>query len=517
MKKIRDIYPLTPLQEGMYFHNELDPNDSSYHLQSFYLVNQRINETFLKISLKCLTNKYELFKTAFAATKATGVVKQVILEEREIEYSRILFDQDYNDNAISEHSTSDLRRGFNLKNDSLMRVTVLSFADRDVLFIACHHIITDGWSNPLVVADMIRFYNMCLLGKIEREVMAAASEEKRHILSFGEYLNWIQGIKKDEMKKYWDDYLDGYDSSAELSPLEKVEDFEDVPVVDDTIFLERNVTDQLNRFAKHCDATISSVSQLAFGLLLQKHCGTDDVLFGNVVSGRNVPLRGIENAVGLFINTIPLRIHAENSDTVETLLRRLQKSNNESNSYDHAALSSMKVNGQNVSDYIKHLFVFENYPGTTGDVEESSPSQILVIEPIFAREQTNYDLSISSFLMDDQLGFKFSYAPSKYTAENIGLFKSHLLNILRQIANAPSTKVSDITVCDEKERQIVIHDFNATKTDYPREKTIVELFEEQVEKTPDNIAVVFEDEQLTYTELNEKANQVAYRLRELGV
>ncbi|MBQ1468878.1 MAG: amino acid adenylation domain-containing protein, partial [Solobacterium sp.] len=499
-------------QEGMYFHNELDSQDASYHLQSFYRTNIRVDESCLKTSLTCLADKYDVFKTAFAAAKATGTVKQIVLETREIELKIEKINKKFDDALVKEYSAQDLKRGFNLKDDSLMRVAVLSFLDVDVLFIGTHHIIIDGWSNPLIVNDLARFYNLCRSGKSEADLRTLAAEEKRKILSFGEYVKWIQDMDKEEVKKFWDEYLSDYDSVAELSPMEKVEDTPENQGVEEEITLDQEMTDRLSSLAKTCDATLSTVAQVAFGILLQKHCGTDDVLFGNVVSGRNVPLKGIENAVGLFINTVPLRVHAENKDeTVESLIRRVQISNNESNSFDHASLGEMSVGGRNVSEYLKHLFVFENYPETD---DETSSAEELVLDSLFAREQTNFDLGLSSFVMGGKLVFRFDCNVKDYSANNIRILKSHLETIVKQMAEDSSAKICDMTVMYEKERDVILHGFNDTNAAYPSDKTIVEMFEEQVEKTPDNIAVVYEDTSLTYAELNAKANQLAHILRE---
>ncbi|MBE5929385.1 MAG: amino acid adenylation domain-containing protein, partial [Lachnospiraceae bacterium] len=245
---------------------------------------------------------------------------------------------------------------------------------------------------------------------------------------------------------------------------------------------------------------------------------TDDVLLGNVVSGRNVPLRGIETAVGMFINTVPLRIRAKSKEeTIKSMLLSLQASNNESVSYDHAALGGMKVGRENVSEYIKHLFVFENYPGTSGEDGTEQGYTGLQLEQIGLREQTNYDISFVAYNQNDRLAFKLSYNPSKFTDGNIEIIASHLRYIVEQIAEDATKSFEKIEVCNEKERELILKDFNDTDADYPHEKTVVDLFEEQVEKTPDNVAVLFENESLTYAQLNAKANQVAYKLRELGV
>ena len=518
MSKIRDIYALTPLQEGMYFHNELDSQDSSYHLQAFFRTNLRVNETYLRTSLKCVTEKYEVLKTAFAASKATSVVKQIVLEDRAIELKTEQIGQEYNEVAVSEYSTKDLERGFDLKNDSLMRVAVLSFSDVDVMCVSSHHIIVDGWSNPIIYRDVVRYYNLCLLGKDEKEIMNIALDEKRHTLSFGEYVNWIQNTDKEELTKYWEDYLDGYESDTDLSPIEQVKEKTDKPVNESKLTLSVDITNKLTEVAKKCETTISTVAQLAVGILLQKHCNTDDILVGNVVSGRNVPLKNIEEAVGLYINTIPLRIRTENSETIEEALRKLQETNSASSNFDHAALSGMKIYGTNISEYIKHLFVFENYFVSNEGNDNSDTKEQLQLEVVYSREQTNYAMNFMAYMDDGKLKFQLMYDPNVYSENNIDIVMAHLKSVVEQIADEPGKKLGAIELVSGEEREQILKTFNDTEAEYPKDKTVAELFEEQVKKTPDNIALVFEDEELTYRELNERANQIAHKLRdEYGV
>ena len=509
-----DMYSLTPLQEGMYFHNQLNPEDSSYKLQSFFKASRRIDPACLKVSLDCLCEKYEVLKTGFSETKTSGAVRQYIVPDRHIEIGKKKIEESYSDAFVSFYSSEDLKRGFDLKKDPLMRVAILSFSDCDVLFVSSHHIVMDGWCNNLIFGDLTRFYNLCLSGKEKADVQKLAEDEKRFVLPFKEYVEWIHSIKKSDLEKFWEDYLEDYDSVSEITPLEPVIEKTEIPIKEEMLAFDLKMTEKLQALAKRCDATISTVCQLATGLLLQKHCGTDDVLVGNVVSGRNAPLKGIENAVGMFINTIPLRIRAEKDETMESMLRHLQTMNSESNSYDHASLSDIKIAGRNVSDYIRHLFVFENYPEPDEESIDGPTDETLTLQDLYAREQTNYDFFISAFIMNDCLIFKLSYDPGKYASNDILRIRSHLETIVRQIAEKAETKVRDITVCDDREREIVLNRFNDTATVYPKDKTIAELFEEQVEKTPEKTAVVFGETSLSYSELNEKANRIGHLLRE---
>ncbi|MEK3793108.1 amino acid adenylation domain-containing protein [Paenibacillus sp. FSL R7-0204] len=276
---------------------------------------------------------------------------------------------------------------------------------------------------------------------------------------------------------------------------------------------DKRLTGQLQRLSSLADVTINTIVETAWGVLLQRYNRNTDVVFGKVVSGRNADIQGGAQAVGLFINTIPIRVKSEENTTVEELLGQIQQQAVAGMEYDFCPLAEVQSRSTLGNQLIRTLFVFENYY-----VDESFTlgNSKLKVEIESAREQTNYEISLSAFI-NEVLTLKMMYDPGKYGAEEIRTLLGRMEQLLQQITANPKQKVSELSVVDEEERKLLLETFNNTATEYPRDKTVVELFEEQVEQTPDNIAVVFEAAQLTYAQLNEKANQLAYKLRELGV
>ncbi|HCJ13948.1 MAG TPA: hypothetical protein DHV77_01410, partial [Erysipelotrichaceae bacterium] len=213
-------------------------------------------------------------------------------------------------------------------------------------------------------------------------------------------------------------------------------------------------------------------------------------MIGNVVSGRSVPLKGIENSVGMFINTIPLRIHSISSDeSIFQMLKRMQEDGAACSSYEHAGLGTLKISNRNVSEYIKHLFVFENYPGVGESVKTEQNE--LGLEALYGREQTNYDLSFAACLLNGRLLFKLQYDPRRFTERSIRIIADHLERIVYQLHNS-DMKVNDIEMISKKEQEIILGTFNNTIVSYQKNRTIVQLFEEQVKKNAKSNAVVYE-------------------------
>ena len=187
-----DMYALTPLQDGMYFYSQMNSSDTSYLLQTSFRVSRRINTQYLKVSLSCLAEKYEMLKTAFAEGRKGGSIKQYVDLGREPELTVKEYARRYGRDALDEYAAGDLARGFDLLNDALMRVAVLSFEDCDVMLISSHHIIVDGWSNPIVFSELSRYYGLCEKGTGEEQLRRLAREEKRDVLPFQDYVSWYR-------------------------------------------------------------------------------------------------------------------------------------------------------------------------------------------------------------------------------------------------------------------------------------------------------------------------------------
>ena len=511
-----DTYALTPLQEGMYFHHKMEDNGGSYVTQKSMKCDRRVDVACLRKSLNALAEKYEVLRTSFAEGR-NGEIRQYVDADKEIELRVREYEESFSDDLHQAHAREDVKRGYDLGKDSLMRLCVLRFRDADVLFVSSHHIIEDGWSTPLCCGDMLRFYNLYLNGVSERRVSEMVRNEKQQVMPFRDYVEWIGETDKAETKRYWEEYLEDYESVTEVMPVGDVTERTGSRVEERQVRFDRAMTAKIRDVAARNGATVSTVMQLAVGLLLQKHCGTDDVLFGNVVSGRNVPLQGIEQAMGIFINTIPLRVTLKDKEqTLEERLRELQDSNNKSSAHDHAALGEMKVGKRGASDYVKHLFVFENYPDVRVKTAEGIREQ-LSVEMIRVEEKTNYALTFVGGFRDEELAFKLAYDPSRYTAEDAGILGEHLKMMVSQIAETPEKKIGDLSSASLEEERRIRKEFNDTAAEYPRDRTVAELFEEQVRKKSTVLAVVYEDQEITYAELNKKANALARKLRSIGV
>ncbi|MGB7603970.1 MAG: amino acid adenylation domain-containing protein, partial [Lutisporaceae bacterium] len=331
---------------------------------------------------------------------------------------------------------------------------------------------------------------------------------------FKEFIIWYQNQDNTKQSEYWKNYLDGFEAKTIL-PIENSIKSTSLNQSKSIFKLSKELAERISRLCKQHKITTAAFMYAAWGILLQKYSNSDDVVFGTTVSGRKANIKGIENIVGLFINTIPLRIKNDNNNTISSMLAYVDKMLKDRDEYENTPLVDIKtaIGFDYQSNVFDSIVVMENYPL---DKELNNGSSAIKIEEYSMYEATNFDLVLSISMFDDiELGF--IYNSNSFEKSSIQNAAGHFENIIKAMVKEQDINVSKIDVLSEAERDRVIFDFNATDTNYPKDKTLHELFEEQVEKAPDNVAVTLGQDFLTYKQLNEKANQFAKLLRSKGV
>ena len=268
-------------------------------------------------------------------------------------------------------------------------------------------------------------------------------------------------------------------------------------------------------FVKQHQLTVNNLVQATWALLLSRYSQQKDVVFGATVSGRPPSLLGVESMVGLFINTVPVRVQIEQSTDLLGLLKDLQIQQVESEQFSYSPLAEI----QRLSDVprgtslFESIVVFENYPLDTADVEDNGG---LTVSNFRGIEHTNYPLTVVAG-PGEQLWVKVSYDTSRFEDETISRMLGHFRTILEAIVANPHQSIDQLPMLTQSERHQLLVEWNDTQVNYAFDKCIHQLFEEQVQRTPNAVAVVYENQQLTYGELNSRANQLAHYLRSLGV
>jgi len=519
--EILNIYNLTPMQEGMLFHYLSDRKEDPYKVQFHITLEGKVDEKLLEKSFRELVRKHDVLRTAIVYSKMKRP-RQVALKERGLDFKEIDFRQ-YGEAAgsrlLKKYIEKDWKTGFDLTGDMLIRMALIQMeADEHVLLITCHHIIMDGWSAGLLLKDLFMIYKQL---KQDNRI------EPGQKYSYENYLRWLDKQDKKEGHSYWKRYLAGCEGTTGLSVLEKKETDEEKSYDkrDYKIVIEKQLTQGLEQVARAAGAALNNVLQAVWAILLQGYTNNEDVVFGNVVSGRPGEIEDVENIIGLFINTIPLRVRPRQDQTFTGLVKELRDIFIECNKYGYLELAEIEKNIDTSEKIIDHLYVLENHPVDKSITDkEWFAGSGLEITSLRWKDQTHYNFNLV-ILPGKELVVNLSHNANAFEEERIRQIAGHIQKVLQEVVKNPEKPIREIEVVTEEEKSKLLYTFNDTAAAYPQEKTIHQLFEEQVEKTPDHIAVVGPKLQITnhktscisYKELNKKANRLAGLLMEKGV
>ena len=495
---IEDIIPLTTMQEGMLFHYRMEPDSTQYHEQVSIGFVGAMDVGLLQKAWDFVIHKNEMLRTVF---RWKGIDKpvQMILKSHQITIDFHDLSGEKNEEKLQIIKEADLEKRIDIEQETLRIALCRRGENEYTMIISNHHILFDGWSSGIIIKELINAYQALSKGLEPR----VALKNK-----FSEYVKWIRSLDKIEQKKYWENYLDDAQQNDDLfskGSLSAMKSYEYV--------LEEAIGDQMTAFAKEFGIPVATLLYTAWGVLAGRLNNTRDIIFGMTTSGRDHSIKGIENMVGLFINTIPLRIQVDEEETIFQLLRKVNEITKASREFASTSLVDINeyagINHQ--SQLFNSLVVIENYPLNTDDYQDG----ILRVNHYSAIERTNYNLTIG-ITTGSTMTFKFAY--NCFTDDQmIVRVAQYFETILSVMVMAKSSKVIDINFLSKDEQDKLLYEFNDTEVEYPQNKTIHQLFAAQVATAPDDIALVFADQRMTYRELNREANQLARILREGGV
>ena len=449
----------------------------------------------------------------------TGFVWQGLKEPVQVVHRQVPLpwvDEDWRGLQVSEQEQrleaflgEDRRQRFDLGRPPLMRMALFQAAEQTWHFVwSHHHLLLDGWSLPLLFKELMITYEGVLRGA------EIALERPR---PYRDFIAWLARQNLQPVEAFWRDTLRGFTAATPLA-MERTAGGSLPPPeaghAEELLRLSPETTSALEHLARGQQLTLNTIVQGAWALLLSRYSGHDDVLFGATVSGRSAPLAGIEAMIGLFINALPVRVRVSPDALALAWLRQLQEQQVELLQYEHSPL----VEVQGWSDVppghalFESLLVFENYPidrslrQYTGSVRIGN-----VRHPEF----TNYPLSIV-VAPGPELSLRVSYECRRFEAAAIARALGHVQTLLEALAGNPRQRVAELPLLTAVEHR-QLRQWNDTRVVSTDERWVHQLFEAQAERTPDAPAVLFEDQTLTYRQLDLRANQLAQALRGLGV
>ncbi|MBF0398376.1 MAG: amino acid adenylation domain-containing protein, partial [Desulfobacterales bacterium] len=495
---IEAIYPANSLQKGFVYHSLTHPEDLAYRVQMLFDYKNELDICSLKKAWELTIKTYPVLRACFNWDDELIQIidKQVYLNW----FEHDITDENDKEAKLKSIQEEDRKKEFDLTRPGLLRLHLIKHSQNHYTFIKSeHHSILDGWSFPIELKKVHEFYNKLILNeKIEIVEERAYLEAQNYFL---ENSSKVESYWKDKVKliETVNDINSLLSYNADLDNIKSIkDDCEKFLVIDDDTY------NNLKKIVQKQGVTLNVIIQFAWHKLIATYTGDDKTVVGTIISGRDIPIDGIEESVGLYINTLPLIIDW-NDKTVKEQLKNIHNEITELNKNSFANLAGLQKDGKRL---FHTLFIFENYPIPARDKTDE-----LNIEFRNTIEKLDYPLSIICYEKNYNLNIKLKYAGEYLEEEKAENILRQLNIILKQIDSKLDEPIHSISLLDEKEYNLIIDNWNKTKTEYPNNKTLQELFEEQVKNTPDNISVLFEEKRLTYKELNYRANQTAHAIR----
>jgi amino acid adenylation domain-containing protein/non-ribosomal peptide synthase protein (TIGR01720 family) len=506
-KNIENIYPLSPMQQGMLFHTLSAPESGVYVVQSCYTFTKTINIAAFGQAWQQVINQHPILRTSFYWKQHKEpfqvVHRYVELPWQEYDWQSLsVVEQQENLEAFLQ---TDRQKGFDISHPPLMRLILIQVAQETYHFIwSSHHLLLDGWSTALVLQQVFQTYESLCQGQVL---------PLPRCRPYQDYIAWLQQQNLAQAEAFWRKVLKGFTAPTQL----KNGSLSNSPTKfgEQSIKLSPVATVALQTLARQHKLTLNSFVQGAWAILLSRYSGEEDVVFGATSAGRPPALVGSESMVGLFINTLPVRAQVSGNELLIPWLQKLQAQQLETQQYEYSPLVQVQGWSEVRRDLplFESILVFENYPVDASLKEWATEMQIHNIRSV---ESTNYPITISVGV-STELSFKVLYDCSRFDVVTIIAMLGHLKTLLEGIVANPDRSLSSLPLLTKTEQHQLLEEWNDTTTEYPQDQCIHQLFAEQVERTPDAVAVVFENQHLTYRELNTHANQLAHYLQRLGV
>jgi amino acid adenylation domain-containing protein len=508
---IEAVYPLSAIQQGFLFHALYEPSEDPYFGQISCELEGPLDLPAFRRAWQRLVDRHPVLRTAFAwqdLEKPLQVVgRQVRLPILEEDWRALhASEQEW---RWEELQKKDRETGFRLSKAPLTRVALVRVADeRYRLLWSYHHLLVDGWSVPRLFDELLAFYAAFRRGAdLELEVPRP----------FRDFIDWVQQRDLAAAETFWRRALAGLTAPTPLPGESRTADLAGAGPRwgEERRDLSVQATASLQAFARDNRLTLGTVLEGAWAFLLSRLTGEDDVVFGLTVSGRPTSLAGAESMIGPLINTLPLRIRVDDRAPVAGWLADLQSRQAEARQYDHTPLPEIQGWSElpRGSALFETLLVIENYPldgaGRNGKGE-------ITLRDVRSAESTNYPLVVVA-VPGRRLVLQVKHDRGRVRSYEARRVVERLAFLLEQLADHADLCLRDLAPLAPIERHQLLREWNESPADYVLDRCLHEIVEAQAARSPEAIAVVFEEERITYRELNRRANRLARRLQSLGV
>ncbi|MFJ3899012.1 non-ribosomal peptide synthase/polyketide synthase [Streptomyces sp. NPDC090083] len=507
---VEEVLPLGPLQEGFFFHALVDGAEhDAYVVQQIVELSGPVDGTLLRQAAQRLVDRHAPLRACFRQTP-DGRPVQLIATGLELPWRDV--DLAAESDATARRTLAEAVAGeerahrFDLASPPLIRCALIRLGeDRSRLVLTFHHIVADGWSLPV----------------LHRELLALYGENPTplpEVAPYRGYLRRIAGADRGAARDAWRTALAGVDEPTRLVEAPALPGAIEPAQI--RVELTERVTSRLAARARDRGVTLGTLVQGAWGLLVGRMTGREDVLFGTTVAGRDAAVDGIESMIGLFINTLPTRLRWAPGDTLGALLDRLQEEQSALLDHQHLGLADIQRATGHAGDgeLFDTLVVFENYPGGEGAPGITDPTGTVAVAGHAFHDAVHYPLALI-VKPGRRLDLRLKHHARRLDADTVQSLADRLTLILHALADDPGARVADLDLLTPEE-SAAAHPAGETRT--VEATTLAAAFAERAARTPDATAVVSdgagnqERTTLTYAELDRRAAELAVRLRAGG-
>jgi amino acid adenylation domain-containing protein/non-ribosomal peptide synthase protein (TIGR01720 family) len=506
-RNIQDIYTLTPLQEGMYFHALAEPASEAYISQLTYRISQPLQPALIERACLDLLNRHDILRTVFSHRKTDEVV-QIVLKRRQpelhVEDLRQLASAE-KEERIDAIREDDRKRGYDLSKDILLRLYVLRTGNEEyVLVWSHHHILMDGWCASMLLREFNELYSAHAL---------ARKPALRQAPPFSAFIRWLSAQDRAGAESFWRSYLEGCTETAKLP---RSATAEQLPAR----FLELEVdfnlagSNRIQKLAEDHRVTLHTIFQGVWSILLARYGGSDEVVFGTVTALRPPEVPDIERMIGLLINTLPVRIGIDESGSPQQLFAKLQEDALLALEHAHQPLASIQATAPQLQNLVDHLFITENFGDANANGQKDNGDTGLNASELGGFSQTNYDLNLI-LLPGASIRFRINFNANVFDEGMMRMLSTHFRFLLEQILSNPRVRISDLTLLQEEEVEELMEFGLGEAAGFSG--TIPGLFQAQARISPDATVISMPDRQITYAELRKRSNAIAAEMKAAGV
>ncbi len=503
------ILPTSFAQERLWLLDKITNHSIAYHTPIVVKISGPLNIDNLANALQEVINRHEILRTTFALLDDNPV--QAILPEYSLSLKIVELPSPSKE-ELTSHIIKELLIPFDLKKYPPLRYTLFHISPQScVLIVSMHHIITDGWSKQIFIKELSQIYRDFCQGKL--------STLDPLPIQYGDFAQWQrEWCTEKNLKKqidYWKEKLRNAPPILELPTDQVRPPIQTFQGSNYQIELPKTLVKRLKQLSQSQGVTFFTLFMAVLKMLLYKWTGQSDLVIGTVIAGRDIS--EIESLMGCFMNFLALR--SQLSDQ-QTLLEVLQQENQTIlEAYTHQECPFEKiVEALNVERRLDHnpiynvALLLHNYP-----VAPVWGSDLVVENIDFEHQFVVLDLKFEVYDKPEKTYLSCDYSTDLFEFNTIQRLLNYFQLVLQTLVDCPQEKLQNLSILPKSERQKILVEWNQTQRNYPLEKTLPQLIEAQVATTPDNVAVIFEEQKLTYQELNQKANQLAHYLRKLGI